>query len=169
MGEAEDASDRVIAALDASSVAYRIVRTGPASSAEESASLQGIPLAQLLKTIVVRKGDGDYVFVLVPADRQIDWKKLRASLGVSRASLPAREDAEALTGYRIGTISPLGARTPMPVVIDKSALGHDVVALGAGARGVNIHLSPRDLVGRLAAVPADVTVARRARPLGDVP
>ena len=61
-----------IAAVEAAGVAHRVVRTEPAGSAEEAASLQGIPLAALLRTIVVRRGEDDYVLVLVPAGRRFD-------------------------------------------------------------------------------------------------
>jgi len=74
------------------------VRTERASSAEESAAFQGIPLGALLRTIVVRRGEDDYLFVLVPAGRRFDWPKLRAHLGVSRMSLPDADEAQAVTG-----------------------------------------------------------------------
>src|SRR5687768_7297371 len=106
---------------------HSIVRTSPASSAEESATLQSIELPQLLKTIVVRRGEEDHVFVLVPGDREIDWKKLRRHLGVSRVSLPAREDAERVTGYGVGTITPFGSATALPIVIDERAMSQGQV------------------------------------------
>ena len=131
--------------LDARGASYRVVRTQRATSAEESAQFQGIALGQLLKSIVVRKAEDDYVFVLVPGDRSIDWRKLRSHLSVSRAALPERSEAEAVTGYEPGTITPFGARTSLPVVVDVAAADCDVVALGAGAPGVNVHLDPKQL------------------------
>ena len=71
-------------------IPFRLVRTERAGSAEESAALQGIPVEALLRTIVVRRGEDDYLFVLVPAGRRFDWPKLRAHLGVTRMSLPGR-------------------------------------------------------------------------------
>ena len=61
-----------LAAVRELGVEHRVVRTGMASSAEESAELQGIPLGALLRTIVVRRGEDDYLFVLVPAGRRFD-------------------------------------------------------------------------------------------------
>src|SRR5262249_36011463 len=90
-------------------LAFELVRTERPSSADESARLQGIRLDQLLRTIVVRRGAADYVFVLVPGGRQIDWPKLRAHLGARRLSLPDREEAREATGYERGTITPFGA------------------------------------------------------------
>jgi len=138
-------------------VPYRVVRTEPAGSAEESAALQGIELGALLRTIVVRRGEDDYVFVLVPAGRRFDWPRLRAYLGVSRLSLPDADEALAATGYERYTITPFGATHAWPVVADASILGHPVVAIGGGARGLNVHLAPDDLVRYLGAAVADVT------------
>jgi Cys-tRNA(Pro)/Cys-tRNA(Cys) deacylase len=144
-------------ALEADGVGAEIVRTDPPSTAEESASLQGIELRQLLRTIVIRRGRDDYVFVLVPGGRQIDWPKLRALLGVNRLSLPDAEEAQAATGYERGAITPFGASTSWPVIADASVRDVVRVAIGAGARGVNAHLSTEELLTTLGAQVADVT------------
>jgi Cys-tRNA(Pro)/Cys-tRNA(Cys) deacylase len=145
-------------AVTAAGVSHRVVRTEAAGSAEESASMQGIPLGSLLRTIVVRRGEDDYVFVLVPAGRRFDWPKLRAHLGVSRLSLPDADEAQRVTGYVRYTITPFGSKTAWPVIADASITGQPVVAIGGGARGVNLHLAPSDLVAALAAEVVDVTV-----------
>ena len=152
-----DIDTPAIRALSGSNIAYRVVRTLPARSAEESAELQGIDLGELVRTIVVRRGADDYVFVLVPAGREIDWPKLRAHLGVNRLSLPDQDEAKAATGYERGAITPLGAERPWPVVADASIRGLERVAIGGGARGVNLHFSPGDLIDHLAAEVAEVT------------
>src|SRR5437660_5732961 len=121
-----------------------LVRTERPTSAEESARLQGISLGQLLRTIVVRRGEGDYVFVLVPGGRQIDWPKLRAHLGISRISLPDQDEAMAATGYERGAITPFGASRPWPVLADPSIPSLDRVAIGGGKRGVNLHVNGAD-------------------------
>lgn len=140
-----------------SGASFRVVRTERATSAEESAALQGIEVDQLIRTIVVRRGAGDYVFVLVPGGRQIDWPSLRAHLGVSRLSLPDKEEAKEATGYERGAITPFAAATAWPVVADASLTDAPLVAIGAGAHGVNLHLDPSDLVRVLDADVADVT------------
>src|SRR5947209_12099598 len=146
-------------AATAAGLAFDLVRTERPSNAEESARLQGIRLEQLLRTIVVRRGERDYVFVLVPGGRQIDWPKLRANLGTRRLSLPDRDEAREATGYERGAITPFGSRTAWPVVADASITGLDQVAIGGGARGVNVHVAAADLVAHLGAVMADVTRA----------
>src|SRR5947207_12075398 len=107
-------------ALAGSGLAYEVVRTEPASSAEQSAEWQDIPVERLLRTIVVRRGAADYVFVLVPGGKQIDWPKLRTHLGVSRISLPDRDEAKTATGYERGAITPLGSSRAWPVIADAS-------------------------------------------------
>ena len=151
-----DAPTPATEAIAATSLQHEIVRTEPATSAEESARFQGVKPEQLLKSIVVRRGEGDYLFVLVPGPRQIDWKKMRKHLGVSRISMPDREEAKRVTGYDVGTITPFGSATRLPVIIDSSA-GEGLVTLGGGARGVNIHVDVRELAAELGAEFADVT------------
>jgi Cys-tRNA(Pro)/Cys-tRNA(Cys) deacylase len=138
-------------------VEFDVARTERPSSAEESARLQKIELGQLLRTIVVRRGAGDYVFVLVPGGRQIDWPKLRAALGVKRLSLPDAEEAREATGYERGTITPFGALTSWPVLADATVGSAARVAIGGGAHGVNLHLDPAALIAALGAEVADVT------------
>lgn len=135
----------------------RVVRTERAASAAESASFQGIVLGALLRTIVVRRGDDDYLFVLVPADRRFDWGKLRAHLGVRRMTLPDADEARAVTGYERYTITPFGATRAWPVVLDASAIDHERVSVGGGAFGVNLHVAPADLVRVLGAEIVDVS------------
>lgn len=161
MGENTPAgpANRAIAEVEASGIEHRVVRTQPANSAEESAQLQGIPLGALLRTLVVRRGEDDYLFVLVPAGRRFDWPKLRAHLGVSRLSMPDAEEARAVTGYERGAITPFGSQRAWPVLIDASALAKPLVAIGGGARGFNLHLAPADLAAHLGAQVVDISVA----------
>jgi Cys-tRNA(Pro) deacylase len=150
------------AALRDLGVEHRVVRTGAANTAEEAAELQGIPLAALLRTIVVRRGDDDYLFVLVPAGRRFDWPKLRGHLGVSRLSLPDADEAQRVTGYVRYTITPFGSSRTWPVLVDAAILDEAVVSIGGGARGVSLHLAPADLVASLAATVVDVSVPEPA-------
>jgi Cys-tRNA(Pro) deacylase len=146
-----------IRALEGSDVPFEVMRTERPRSAEESAALQGIELGQLLRTIVVRRAQDDYLFVLVPGGRQIDWPKLRTHLGVSRLSLPDQDEARRVTGYERGAITPFGSARAWPVLADASIRGLERVAIGGGARGVNLHMSTADLLRATGADVADVT------------
>jgi Cys-tRNA(Pro)/Cys-tRNA(Cys) deacylase len=152
-------STPAIDAIRAAGVLHRVVRTERASSAEESASFQGIATHQLLRTIVVRRGDDDYLFVLVPAGRRFDWPKLRELLGVRRMTLPDAAEARAVTGYERYTITPFGSSRTWPVIADAAIVGQPVVSVGGGGFGINLHLVPADLIAALDAQVADVSVA----------
>ena len=145
-----------IEAATAAGIAFEVVRTQPAGSAEESAELQPIPLRALLRTLVVRRATDDYLFVLVPGGRRFDWPKLRAHLGVKRMTMPDADEARTVTGYERGAITPFGAAKALPVIVDGVALEEPLVAIGGGARGVNLHLAPRELVEKLGAEVVDV-------------
>ena len=146
-------------ALEGSGLSYDVVRTERATSAEESARFQGIEPHQLLRSLVVRRGENDYIFVLVPTGRSIDWPKLRGHLGVSRLSLPDKDEAKAATGYERGAITPFGSTTSWPVIVDASASGSGsgTVAIGGGGHGVNLHIQLNDLIAHLSAEVVDVT------------
>ena len=154
-----DIDTPALRALTELGLEHRVVVTRPAGSAEESAELQDIPLTSLLRTLVVRRGDDDFLFVLVPGGRRFDWPMLRAHLGVKRLSMPDADEARAVTGYERGAITPFGSIRPWPVIVDAPALGADTVAIGGGARGVNVHLSPSSLVEALGAEVVEVSVA----------
>ena len=146
-------------AIAEAGIEHRVVRTPRAGTAEEAAELQGIPLGALLRTIVVRRGDDDYLFVLVPAGRRFDWPPLREHLGVRRLTLPDAEEARAVTGYERYTITPFGSTRAWPVIVDAVVMDEPVVSVGGGAFGVNLHLRPADLV---AALGADVVAVSAA-------
>ncbi len=150
------AEERALAALDAAGVPYRVVRHGRVGSAAEAAAARGVDVGGLVKSMVVRREEGDYVFVLVPGDRAISWPKLRALLDVNRLSMPDAETAKEATGYERGTITPFGSTTTWPVVADARLRGREL-ALGAGAHGVAVVLDGDTMLTALDARVADVT------------
>lgn len=158
MGMTDDQpSTPALEALSATGTPHRVVRTDRAGSADEAASLQGIPPGALLRTIVVRRGDDDYLFVLVPAGRKFDWPRLREHLGVRRMTLPDADEARAVTGYERYTITPFGSTQAWPVIVDASVMGQAIVSIGGGGFGINVHLTPADLVAALVADVVDVS------------
>jgi Cys-tRNA(Pro) deacylase len=135
---------------------YVVVRHGPVRSLQEAAEERGVPESAVIKTMVIRVSDDEYVFVLVPGDRVIDWAKLRQALGVNRLSLPDETTALAVTGYVRGAITPFGASRDLPVIADMRVAGN-IVSIGGGARGVSITMSGDDAVRLLGADLSDVT------------
>ena len=146
-------SPGAIAAADLG-IDFREIRYGKVSSVEEAAAARGVPVAAVVKSLLVRRGEDDYLLVLVPGDRSISWPKLRSLLGVSRLSMPDADTAFEVTGYRRGTITPLGLS--LPVVLDERLCGQDVT-LGSGEPGVAIGLAADELTAIYGAVVADVT------------
>lgn len=109
----------------------------------------------IVKTLVVRRAAGDFLFVLVPGGRTFSWVKLRALLGENRLSMPDAAGALAVTGYERGTITPFGSTRAWPVVADTRVLGR-TVSLGAGGHGVALTLRGDDIVRALDAQVADI-------------
>lgn len=147
---------RALDALAAAGITFEIVRHGPVRSLAEAAAARGVEPAAVVKTIVVRRGEDDFLFVLVPGDRTIGWPKLRALLGVSRLSMPDAATAKDVTGYERGTITPFGSLRSWPVIADDRLHGR-TVSIGAGAPGVAATVDGDELVRALDATVADVT------------
>lgn len=147
--------ERARAALDDAGIDYTIARHGPVRSLVEAAEARGVAPKQVVKALVVRRGEDDYLFILVPGDRQISWPKLRALLGVTRLSMPNAETARDATGYERGTITPFGALRAWPVIADTRV--QRTISIGAGAHGVSALAAATDVIKTLSAIVADVT------------
>jgi Cys-tRNA(Pro)/Cys-tRNA(Cys) deacylase len=147
-------AERVQQAL--AGVPHSVITHGHVGSLAEAAAARGVPTSAVVKTLVVRRGEEDYLFVLVPGDRQLSWPKLRALLGVSRMSLPDAEDALRVTGFPRGAITPFGSTHPWPVVADVTLVGQEIT-LGGGVSGTAVKLAADNALAALAATVADVT------------
>ena len=147
---------RALAAVVASGLEHTVTRHGRVGSLEEAAAVRGVEPRDIVKTMVVRRGEGDHLFVLVPGDREISWPKLRALLSVNRISMPDAGAAREVTGYERGTITPFGSATALPVIADERVLGQ-TISIGAGAHGVAATLAADDVIAHLGAQVADVT------------
>jgi Cys-tRNA(Pro)/Cys-tRNA(Cys) deacylase len=123
--------------------------------AEYAAQALGIPLERFAKTLVV-EADAP-VFALVPGDQELSLKKLARAAGAKQAAMADPGDAERLTGYLVGGISPFGARRALPAFVEEALLLYDRIAINAGQRGVILELSPADVVRVLGATVADLT------------
>lgn len=148
-------SERVTEAARGLGIEVELVERPAADSLEGAAALLGIDPASIVKSLVVARSDGTFLFALVPGDRQIAWAKLRAAVGVNKLRLPSAEEALAATGYERGTITPLGSSTEWPVYADERVSGR--VALGAGAHGMSAFVDAAALLTALGATVADIT------------
>ncbi|MDT0445029.1 Cys-tRNA(Pro) deacylase [Streptomyces johnsoniae] len=116
-----------------------------ASYGEEAAEALGSDPRRVLKTLVAEV-DGALTVAVVPVSASLGLKALAAAVGGKRAAMADPATAERTTGYVRGGISPLGQRKRLPTVVDSSAAGHETVFVSAGRRGLEIELSPADLV-----------------------
>ncbi|NUO58369.1 MAG: hypothetical protein HOV78_17005 [Hamadaea sp.] len=149
-------SNPALDALAEAGLEHRVIQHGPVRSLPEAAAARGVEIPDVVKTIVVRRGDDDYLFALVPGDRVISWPKLRALLGVSRLSMPDAATAKEATGYERGTITPFGSAKPWPVIADERLRGR-TITLGAGEHGVAVAVGADATVEALDGAYADIT------------
>lgn len=147
--------------MDEAGLRVRVLRHGPVRSLREAARARGVEPADVVKALVVRRGDDDYVFVLVPGDRTLSWPKLRSHLGVSRASLPQPDEATTATGFARGTITPFGSLSAWPVVADARLRGR-TITLGGGAHGMAVAVAADEALSALDAAVVDVTEPERS-------
>ena len=122
----------------------------------QAAEALGIDPARLLKTLMAKAG-GAVVCVLVPSDREVSLKKLAAAAGAKDAAMLPPPEAERVTGYHVGGISPFGQRKWARVFVAREALAHPTVLVNGGRRGLQIELAPAELVRLLAAEAAALT------------
>ena len=148
--------DRVATDATARGIDIEFVERFAATSLEEAASILGISPSEIVKSLVVKRHDGSFLFALIPGDKQISWAKLRAVVGVNKLQLPEASVAFDATGYVRGTITPLGSTTAWPVYADASIVGKRV-SLGAGEAGLSVFVQADDLIAGFDAVVADIS------------
>ena len=149
-------STPALEAAEAAGLSHRVIRHGPVRNLAEAARARGVAPADVVKTLVVRRGADDFLFVLVPGDRAISWPKLRRLLGVSRLSMPDAEVARQATGYERGTITPFGSARPWPVIADERVRGREIT-LGAGEHGLALAADAGAILRALGASVADIS------------
>ncbi len=120
-----------------------------------AAEALSVPPARMLKTLIAQV-DGKPVCAVIRSDRELSLKKLAQTFGGKHAQMQAPAEAERLTGYHVGGISPLGQRRRLPTVLDADALNHPTVYLNGGQRGLQIEIDPASLRSALAAEVRDV-------------
>ena len=121
----------------------------------QAAEALGIEPARLLKTLMAKAGD-ETVCVLVPSDREVNLKKLAGAAGATSAAMLGAAEAERITGYHVGGISPFGQKKRVRVFVEQSALTFAKIVCNGGRRGLQVELAPADLVRILGATSADL-------------
>jgi len=147
-------------ALDRAGIAYTLSAYDYDPNAErvglQAAEALGVPAREVLKTLMVR-ADGKPACVVLASDREVSMKKLASALGAKSAEMMKPADAERLTGYRVGGVSPFGQKRAVPTVVDADAAALPAAFVNAGQRGLQARLAPADLVRGLGAKVAAIS------------
>lgn len=142
-------------ALDEMHIPHQVFRhEKPLLSFEQAAAERGQRAEQIVRSILFQIRPEEFLMVLVAGRDQVDWRKLRQLVGRSRVRMATEEEVLEVTGYRVGTVSPFGLKTPVKVLIDASVLREEEISLGSGARQMAIIMKSADL--RKALGPAEI-------------
>lgn len=125
------------------------VHQEPPKTLEQAAIERGQRPEQIIRSILFRISEDDYVMVLMAGPGQIQWKALRKKLGVSRITMASREEIKEVTGYKIGAVAPFGLHQPFRVLVDQSVAKESIISMGSGIVGTAIILESRDLLRAL--------------------
>lgn len=139
-------SPPVAQALTALGISHRVFRhPGPVHSLEQAAAERGQTPDHVVRSLLFRTGEGEYVMTLMAVPGQVSWRALRRYLGRSRLTTADEAELLAVTGYPIGAVAPFGLRQPVRVLLDHSVLAQDEISLGSGVRGTAVTLRADDL------------------------
>ncbi len=151
---------RAVQILDRAGIPYEVREFQEEElGAGEVAQKLGISLARVFKTLVVRGDRTGIILACLPGTVSLSLKALARASGNKQVELVETDDILRLTGYIRGGVSPLGVKKSYPLYLDKSALDQPVLSISAGMRGMQLFLTPRDLIRASRAIVA---------PLGDL-
>jgi Cys-tRNA(Pro)/Cys-tRNA(Cys) deacylase len=148
-----------IRTLDELGIPYQVVmHVHKAKNVEEAAAERGVPIRQVVKTLLVRRPDNRHVLVLVRGDQRLSLKKLARVVGVKTLEMAPEADVPRITGYQIGAVAPLGLRrADVPLYVDHSILEEQQVSISAGRHDAGLELASEDLVRAVGGQVADIT------------
>jgi Cys-tRNA(Pro) deacylase len=132
--------------LEKRNIPHRVfVHPGKVSSLEQAARERGQRPEQIVRSILFRIGEGEYLLALVAGPAQISWKALRTYLGQSRLTMADKDEVLDITGYPIGAVSPFGIRSKLRVLVDAGVFVEEEISIGSGVRGTTVILKSDDL------------------------
>ena len=124
---------------------FRHDEARPVHSLEQAASDRGQRASQVVRSILFRVAEDEFIMALVAGPAQISWKTLRKHLGKSRVSMASEDEVLAVTGYRIGAVGPFGLLNQVKVLIDPSVMLEEEISIGSGMRNTAVILKSADL------------------------
>ena len=132
--------------LEKLGIPHRVFRhAGKVTSLEQAARERGQRPEQIVRSILFRIAEDEYLMVLVAGPAQISWKALRAYLGQSRLTMASEAEVLAVTGYPIGAVSPFGTLRNLRILVDPSVFAEEEISIGSGIRGTTVILKSEDL------------------------
>jgi Ala-tRNA(Pro) deacylase len=135
--------ERIEAKLQQAGVPYTVTRHAPVFTSEEAAAVRGTPLASGAKALVVKAGEA-FVLLVLPADRKLESKTARTSLGVKSLRFATAEEVERLTGLKPGSIPPFGSLFGLPTYCDPALGANESINFNAGDHAISVHLAYAD-------------------------
>ena len=136
--------EKIINLLESKHVAYKLTEHVPVRTSEEAARIRGVPLKTGAKAMIARCKD-DYYLLVLPADKQIDWKRLRSILQVRDIRLATAEEAEQVAGVQMGSVPPFGNVLGLPTYFDQGLFENEVVNFNPGSITHSIAMQSADL------------------------
>lgn len=144
---AEPFETPVTRALSVAGVPFRLAIHGQAAlTVQEAAEQRGMRPSQLVKTMVLRLPDDTLAAALVPGDREVDLRLVRAALGVRRLSWLPRDEVLQVTGYPPGAVSPVGIQGVATILADPAIANEDEIAISSGSHGAGVRMASADLL-----------------------
>ena len=133
-------------ALEKMSIPHRLFQhMTPVASFEQAASDRNQRPEQIVRSILFNIRPEEFLMVLVAGPAQINWRKLRQLVKRSHVRMATEEEVLAVTGYRVGTVSPFGLPHPLQILIDASVLQEEEISVGSGVRNTAILMRSEDL------------------------
>jgi Ala-tRNA(Pro) deacylase len=136
--------EKIINLLESKHVAYKLTEHAPVRTSEEAARIRGVPLKTGAKAMIARCKD-DYYLLVLPADKQIDWKRLRSILQVRDIRLATAEEAEQVAGVQMGSVPPFGNVLGLPTYFDQGLFENEVVNFNPGSITHSMAMRSADL------------------------
>ena len=136
--------------LDQKHIPYMLFsHDGPVRSLEQAAAERNQRPEQVVRSLLFRLAQDEFLMVLVAGPQQIDWKQLRRLLGLSRLTMATAEELHRVTGYEMGAVAPFGLPAPLRILVDQSVLDQVEISLGSGVRGTAVMMKTADLLTAL--------------------
>ena len=148
-----------VRALDELGIPYQILeQSHKARNVEDAAAERGVPVHQVVKTLLVRRPDKRHVIALVRGDQRLSLKKLARLVEVKTLEMAPEADVPRITGYRVGAVAPLGLRrADVPIYVDHHILEESEVSISAGRHDTGLQLTSENLISAVSGRVGDIT------------